>query len=165
MTTKADFNAEEWAQVQQAPAIAGLLVIAADRGGTIRESVSMGRAYSEARREHGRGDLLGELVSAAPQLDAKQFSSADDLSTRAPQLLSEAVATVEGKGASAAEVEDFKRFCLSVAEHAATATKSGGVLGIGGKRISEAESAALDRIASTLAIERTTTGPAPAEGG
>ena len=54
---------------------------------------------------------------------------------------------------------------MDVAEHAAEATKSGGFLGIGGKRISEEESAVLDQIASTLGVERSVAGPAPADNG
>ena len=41
MTTKAEFNAEEWQNVAEGPALGGLIVIAAQRGGTIRESVQM----------------------------------------------------------------------------------------------------------------------------
>jgi hypothetical protein len=42
MTTKAEFNAEEWERVAQAPALAGLMVMLADRGGAIRESIALG---------------------------------------------------------------------------------------------------------------------------
>ena len=49
MTEKAAFNAEEWSTVVEAPALVALRVVAADRGGTIRESLSLGRAYAEAR--------------------------------------------------------------------------------------------------------------------
>ena len=49
MTTKADFNAEEWERVLQGPAIAGLIVVAAQRGGTIREGMQMAKEYREAR--------------------------------------------------------------------------------------------------------------------
>jgi len=52
---------------------------------------------------------------------------------------------------------------IEVAEHAAEATKSGGFLGIGGTRISQEESVALDQVASTLGIERFAGGPAPAD--
>jgi len=45
MTKKAEFNAEEWSVVLQGPPIAGMMVITAERGGTLRESVSMGKAY------------------------------------------------------------------------------------------------------------------------
>ncbi len=163
MTTKADFNAEEWGRVQQGPATAGLMVITAQRGGTLRETVSMAKTYAEAQKEHGSDDLLGELVAAAPQIDRGAFSSAEDLQTRAPQVIGEAVAALEAH-ATPDEVEAYKRFCLTVAEHAAERTKSGGFLGIGGKRISESESAALDQLATTLGIERMESGPAPAEG-
>ena len=52
MTSKADFNAEDWATVVDGPLYAGLRVIAADRGGTLRESMAMGRVYQEARAGH-----------------------------------------------------------------------------------------------------------------
>lgn len=42
MTKKADFNADEWAKVVEGPLLAGMQVITADRGGTIRESMAMG---------------------------------------------------------------------------------------------------------------------------
>ena len=56
--------------------------------------------------------------------------------------------------ASPEELDAYKRFTLTVAERAAQADKSGGVLGIGGERVSESESAALDEIAATLGVER-----------
>lgn len=48
MTRKAEFNAEEWSTVTAAPALAAIAVAAADRGGTLREGLSMARAYQEA---------------------------------------------------------------------------------------------------------------------
>ena len=37
MTKKADFNAEEWAAVAEAPVLAGMRLVAASRRGTIRD--------------------------------------------------------------------------------------------------------------------------------
>src|SRR5215217_8941839 len=79
MTTKADFNAEEWERVAQAPALAGLLVILADRGGTIRETVALGRAYAEARRD-AADELLGDIVATAPQVDPTSLRSEEHTS-------------------------------------------------------------------------------------
>jgi hypothetical protein len=62
MTTKADFNAEEWGIVVNGPVYAGMHVIGAERGGTLRESLAMGRVYQAAREQHGESDLLDELV-------------------------------------------------------------------------------------------------------
>ena len=52
MTTKADFTEEEWKLVLEGPTSAGMIVITAQRGGTIRETVSMAKAYAEARQQH-----------------------------------------------------------------------------------------------------------------
>jgi len=43
MTTKAEFNAEEWEQIAGGPALAGMIVISAQRGGTIRETIAKAR--------------------------------------------------------------------------------------------------------------------------
>lgn len=153
MTTKADFNAEEWEQVLEAPALAGLIVITAQRGGTIREGVQMAKAYTEARKEHSESDLLSEVVSQPPTVEPRQFESAEQLRSEGLQRIRDAVALLEPK-AEPGDVEAYKRFVLTVAERAAEATKSGGVLGIGGERVSEAESAALDELAAALGTAR-----------
>lgn len=161
MTSKADFNADEWDRIRQGPAVAGVLVIAAERGGTIRESVAVGKVYAETSKGE-TGSLLGEIAADAPKVDGDALGGKEELPVRGPQILSEAVELLESK-ATAEDVDAFKRFCLAVAEDAAEATKSGGFLGIGGKRISQAESAAIDQVAATLGIERSASGPAPAD--
>jgi hypothetical protein len=163
VTEKADFNAEEWDQVRLGPAAAAVLVIAADRGGTLRESLAVGKEYTQAAQA-GAGTILAEIASDPPKVDRERLGTRDELSVRAPQAIATAVSLLESR-ATSEEVETFKRFCLDVAEHAAEATKSGDFLGIGGKRISAAESAALDQIASTLGIERSVEGQAPTDNG
>ncbi len=46
----------------------------------------------------------------------------------------------------------YKQFVVDLAQRVASAKKEGGVLGIGGKEISDSEQAALDEIASTLDV-------------
>jgi hypothetical protein len=152
MTTKAEFNAEEWSKITEAPALAGLIVVAAQRGGTIRESLAMGKVYREAQESHGPGDLVGELVQSAPNLNAKQFSSREDLRTQGLERIREAVALVEAK-ATPEEADEYRSFAVAVAQHAAEADKSGGFLGIGGERISGNEQSALNEIAEALGTE------------
>src|SRR5215213_7815565 len=67
MTGKADFNAEEWSTVLEGPPLAGMIVITAQRGGTLRESISMAKVYGEARQQHSSDGLLEEIVSAQPE--------------------------------------------------------------------------------------------------
>jgi len=147
MTTKAEFNAEEWSKVLEAPALVALRVIAADRGGTLRESLSLGRAYAEARQGSDT-KLLDEIVSSAPHVDPSGLREPEALAQRADQSLREALQTLEQK-ATPEEVEAYKRFVLRVAETVARAHKEGGFLGIGGKEVSESEQAVLDELATT----------------
>jgi hypothetical protein len=148
MTRKSAFNAEEWELVAEAPALAALRVIAADRGGTVRESLSLARAYAEARRRGG-SEFLGELVSAPPQLDPARLRNPDELGHQGAQRLRDAVELVERK-ATPEEAEDYRRFVHDVAETVAHAHREGGFLGIGGKEVSEEEQAVLDEIEATL---------------
>ncbi|MDX6585810.1 MAG: hypothetical protein QOI31_283 [Solirubrobacterales bacterium] len=163
MTERAEFNAEEWDTVRRGPATAALMVIASQRGGTVRESFAVGKVYTQAAQT-GSGDILAEIVSDPPKIDREHLGTPDELPVRGPQAISEAVSLLESR-AMPEEVDAFKRFCMDVAEHAAEATKSGDFLGIGGKRISEKESAALDQIASTLGIERSSESTASADDG
>jgi hypothetical protein len=144
MTTKSEFNAEEWERVARAPALAGVMVALADRGGSIRESLALGKAYAAARRDGG-SELIEQLVASPPSLDPQSVKQPDQI----PEQIREAVRTVEEKG-TPEEAEEYRQFVLRLADVVAHAHKEGGVLGIGGKEVSEEEQAALDRLASTL---------------
>lgn len=148
MTTKSQFNAEEWADVARAPALAALMVMIADRGGAIRESIALGKAYAEARRGGG-SELIEELVSSPPPLDPASMGQSDELRQELPDRIRAAVRTVEEKG-TPQEAEQYRAFILRVAEVVANAAKEGGVLGIGGKQVSEQEHAVLEELGREL---------------
>lgn len=152
MTTKADFDAEEWSRILAAPPIAGMIVIAAERGGTLRESMQMSAAYRDARDAAGELDepeLLEEIVNSQPQIDSAEFGTPEELNDRGPQYLTDVISTLEAK-ATSEEVDAFRGFVLAVAERVAHAHKTGGFLGFGGHEVSDAEQAALDRIAAAM---------------
>ena len=153
MTRKAEFNAEEWSLVLEGPPTAGMIVITAQKGGTIRESISMAKTYTEAREEYAGTELLDEVLAARPELDPNRYRSPEEAHDQGLQRIRDAVALLEVKAAPE-EVEGYKRFTLEVAERAAVAHKEGGFLGIGGEEVSEAERAALDELAATLGVER-----------
>jgi hypothetical protein len=148
VTRKSAFNAEEWSLVAEGPLLAALTVVAADRGGTIRESMSLARAYAEARKEGG-SELLDELLAAPPSLDPQRFGSPGDLSAQGEQRMREAVAVVD-RVSTPEEADAYRAFVRRVADAVAHAHKEGGFLGVGGKQVSEAEQAALDRIAAAV---------------
>jgi hypothetical protein len=149
VATKADFNAEEWSKVLEGPLLAGLRVVAAERGGTIRESLAIGKVYAAARQEHGDSELLDQLVATPPAVDPQRMQGAGDIAATSADALREALRLVGEKG-SPQDVEAYKGFVLNVARAAAEAHKEGGFAGIGGKPVSEAEQAALDEIGTLL---------------
>lgn len=150
MTRRADFNAEEWSTVVDAPLYAALRVIAASHGGALRESLAMGRVYQDARVHHGESELLDELVKSPPAIDADEMRHAQsNIAELAAQHLRDAIGTIEAK-ATPTETDSYKKFVVTVAQAVASAHKEGGFLGIGGTQITEAENQALDEISSAL---------------
>jgi hypothetical protein len=150
MTRKADFNAEEWSTVVEGPLYAGMWVITADRGGTVRESLALGRVYKEARARHGQNELLDELVASPPSIDPNRVREAGgNIAGVASERLREAIRILEEKG-TPEEADAYKTFVMIVAQAVAGAHKEGGFLGIGGKQVSDAENQALDQISRAL---------------
>ena len=92
MTTKSEFNGEEWERVSRAPALAGVMVALADRGGSFRESLALGKAYAAAKRDGG-SELLEELVASPPSLNRESIGQPDQV----PEQIGEAVKLVEEK--------------------------------------------------------------------
>lgn len=150
MTTKADFNAEEWATLVEAPLLAAMGVARAERGGTIRESMAVARAYAEARRHQGDSELLDAMVASPPTIDPARLSQdGGNLAGVARTRLADALRVLEAR-ATKDERTAYKQFVLTVAEAAAGANREGGFIGIGGKPVSANEQAALDDLRATL---------------
>jgi hypothetical protein len=143
MTAKSDFTQEEWEVVLEGPPSAGLIVVTAQRGGTFREMFAIGKAYAEARQHHGDSELLDEIVSAKPEVDHTRYKSVEELKEHGLQHLRDAVAVLERK-ASPQEVEDYRRFVLSLADKVANAHREDG------EKVSPAEQAAIEEIATSL---------------
>ena len=150
MTKKADFNADEWSTLVEAPVLAGMRVVTAGRGGTIRETMAMGKIYAAARQQQGESELLDDLISSPPAMDPKRVGSTGDVKGAAEERLREAVGILEAK-ATPEERDAYKRFVVTLAEAVANAHKEGGFMGVGGTQVSEDEQKALDEIAATLA--------------
>ncbi|HEY8842592.1 MAG TPA: hypothetical protein VIM23_01685 [Gaiellaceae bacterium] len=143
MTGRADFTQEEWELVLEGPPSAGMIVVTAQRGGTFRESIAMAKAYVEARREHGESELLDEIVAAKPERDHTRYHSVEELKQHGLQHLRDAVELLERK-ATAEEVEDYRRFVLTLADRVANAHREGG------ETVSDAERTAIEEISANL---------------
>lgn len=146
MTAKSDFSPSDWDLILQGPPSAGLIVIAADRGGTVRETFSMAGAYAEARQQHGHSELLDEIVAAKPEIDRSRSHSREELKERSLSHLTDAMRALEGK-ATPQELEEYRSFVLALAEKVAGAHREGGGAN---DPISGPERAAIAEIAVTL---------------
>ena len=149
MTSKADFNAEEWSTVVEGPPVAGMIVVTAEKGGTLRESVQMGKAYQDARQAQPGGELIEALLASPPEVDPAGYKSPEDVRERGLQQLREAISILESK-AQPDEIDSYRGFVLAVAGRVAHAHKTGGFLGFGGHEVSENEQDALDRVAAAM---------------
>ncbi|MFL6240202.1 MAG: hypothetical protein ACJ735_11995 [Actinomycetes bacterium] len=143
MTTKDAFAPDEWDLVLEAPTSAGMIVLTASHGGTFRETFAMSKAYAEARSEHGKSELLDEIVGSKPHMDHTHYHSPDELKTAGLKRVQDAVTLLEGKSTTD-EVEDYKRFVITLAHKVASAHKEKG------QAESEAELKAIETIEAAL---------------
>jgi hypothetical protein len=143
MTSKAAFSPEEWKLVLEGPPSAGLIVVTAARGGSIRETIAMSKAYAEARSQHGESELLDEIVAAKPQADHTRYHSPAELKANGLKHLRDAVALLQAK-ATSGEVDDYRHFVVALASKVAAAHKEDG------QSVSPAEAEAIQDITAAL---------------
>jgi hypothetical protein len=150
MTVRAQFSAEEWSIVAEAPVLAGARVAAAERGGGLHERFAIRQVYAAARELRGESALLDEVVESTPSIDLE----VGDLVAGSNERLRQALVILQAK-ASAEDVDAYKGFVLAVVQTAAEAHREGGFVGIGGEEVSEREQAALDEIAALVGTAST----------
>ena len=143
------FTADEWAIIEEAPLLAGARVVAADRGGTIRETFAIAEVYAAARELRGESALLDALVADSPSIDLKRVRAAGDPVAASNAGLRAALALL-GQKATPEDADAYKGFVLAVAQTAAEAHREGGFAGIGGEEVHAREQQALDEIAALL---------------
>jgi hypothetical protein len=143
MTGKSDFTEQEWDTVLKGPPAAGMLVATAAKGGTFKESIAIAKSYAEARQQHGASELLDAIASAKPEVDHHLYHSVDDVKAAALKHVTDGVSVLEQK-ATPDEVNDYRRFVLTLSAHVANAHREHGVA------VSPAEQAAISDITAAL---------------
>jgi hypothetical protein len=143
MTSKTDFTAEEWQLILEAPPSAGMIVVTAQRGGSFRETIAMAKAYAEARQQHGKSELLDDIVAAKPERDHTHFHSFEEMKEHGLQHLRDSVALLQNK-ATPEEVDEYRRFIVTLSQKVAAAHREHGV------EVSESEQTAIDDISEAL---------------
>jgi hypothetical protein len=144
VASRADFTAEEWASLGGALISAAELVSFSDgRSGMAREMPKVRRALEHARERHS-SPLVRELAGEPGRSVIDAHMSPGEAEEPVLRVLRAAAAVLSARAPE--ELEAYRRFVVHLGEVAAEATRSGGVFGLGGQRVSYAEASALDKI-------------------
>jgi hypothetical protein len=153
VASRADFTAEEWADLGSALISAAELVSFSDggRSGMAREMPKVRRTLEHARERHSSG-LVRELAGDPGRSVIDAHLSPGEAEEPVLRVLRAAAAVLSAKAPE--ELEAYRRFVVHLGEVAAEATRSGGVFGLGGQRVSYAEASALDKIRQAVGETR-----------
>jgi hypothetical protein len=156
---KSDFTTEEWKMIVAAAPMVGLAVTCASPNGpwgVLKEMLSMGMAMAEMLQKGSSNPLIAEL---AADLKERQTKPEPPQGIKDPEQAKElalnhirAVNDIVSRKAKADEADEFKKWLLAVGERVAEASNEGGIFGIGGERISDAEKNVLRQIAVALGL-------------
>ena len=162
MGLKEAFAPEEWARIVGAPMLAGIAVTAADPGGVwgaVKESTAVAGALQRAKAPGGN-PLATEIAAAYETSEGRDMARAvlkSEAKGKKPAEIVDAAVTelaqvsriVAEKAPESAVA--FRAWLNAIAARVAEAGTEGGFLGFGGEKVSAAEKATLDRLATALA--------------
>ena len=162
MAKKADFTSEEWQLILSMPQVASLYIALASPSnplGLAQELIASTRAIVETLKTSSGNELMDavgadirEKVEKRERLEPP-LKTSNDLNQMKSQCLQACrdLAVLLSQKAPA-DAQAYKQWVYQAAHNSANAAKEGGVFGIGGERVSEAEAAALREIATALDI-------------
>ena len=159
MTTKADFNDEEWTRLKRAPFVAGMAITLADPGGPIEAfKETKATLQTVAGAVGGDRDPLVQAIAGEVTAEARQRHSPlagfkpTSGATAGVEILDElaAVNGILNEKATPEEAGAVREWLIAAAQEAANAAKEGGFLGFHAERVSAGEQDMLDRLKETL---------------
>ena len=162
MATKTNFTKEEWTLLLESPVLAGMAVTAADPSGLwglMKESFASGGAIAQATNDANANPLVKEVAAgfmasegrnAARDGLREKFSGGKpaEVKIKSVDSLRQISALLAAKAPDDATA--FKDWLRQISESTANAASEGGLLGIGGVQVSEAEKATLAEVSGAL---------------
>ncbi len=168
MSTQETYTPQEWAQIMQAPAMAGMVVMLAGRSGPLqlaKEVFSVGRLMADIDRQGNPNELIRSVVAAAKDRNVPQPETQperpENVEAARQQALDHcrAVAALLDARTTPEEARGFKEWLVTIASTVAAAAKEGGFLGIGGTQVIEEEQQAIATLSQALGVSGAATGP------
>jgi hypothetical protein len=165
MATQSDFNQDEWNALVELPLLIGTAVIITPQAGPLQfvQEISSLMQFVAA----SKASPVPLVAAVAQSLEARQAAQNDTSSVDGStpgagredlqrQLLDH-IADVNKLLASRVSVEeatDYKLWLIQLAERVAQAAKEGTFLGLGGTRVTEAETMVIAEVAEALGVPR-----------
>ncbi len=162
MAKKADFTSEEWQRILSLPQVAALyLALASPSGplGLAQEMMASTKGVLDALKTSSGNELIDAVAADMRERAEKRErlepplkpgSDPAELKAQCLQVCREVSALLSQK--APADADQYKQWVYQSAQSSANAAREGGFFGIGGERVSEAETAALQEIAVALGI-------------
>ena len=165
MADKSSFTKEEWTLLLESPMMAGMAITAADPSGLwglLKESFAGGSALAKVMADPGANPLVRALANDFSTSEARstardglkgKFANSQpaDVKTKSIEALRQVSAVLAAKAPGDATA--FKSWLRQISQGTAeAASEGGGLLGIGGVQVSDAEKATLAEISAALGI-------------
>jgi hypothetical protein len=150
VTSKNDFDPEEWQLLSAMPWIAGVLVIVADPSWRMVGEFKAMAAAVVADEPRGAASALVKELLADMESANDADNVGDDKSEAEMFVMLEQCGAVITARCAADEAADLRAWVLGVARVTAEARREGGFLGIGSARVSDDERSAMSGIETAI---------------
>jgi len=157
VTTKSDFDEQDWARIVRAPFVAGMAISLADPGGPIEAAKETMATLKSATNPPSREQLLSEValdLQAMTQQHHNPLKGYKPTGESPPgdQVLDElrSVQTLVAAKAQPDEVAAFGSWMVQVAQAAADAAKEGGFMGFKAEQVSQREKDMIEKVRAAV---------------
>jgi hypothetical protein len=164
MADKTNFTPDEWKLLLESVTMAGIAVSAADPSGLwglLKESFASGSELVKAKMDPQANSLIKAVVADFETAEGRTAArdglkeklkglKPPEIPAKCIETLRQGAAVVDAK--APADAGAFKLWLRQISQHVAEAATEGGLLGIGGVRVSDAEKATLKEISSALKL-------------
>ena len=163
MADKSSFTKEEWTLLLESPMMAGMAITAADPSGLwglLKESFAGGSALAKVMADPGANPLVKALASDFSTSEARstardglkaKFANSQPADVKSIEALRQVSAVLAAKAPGDAAA--FKSWLRQISQGTAeAASEGGGLFGLGGVQVSEAEKGTLAEISNALGV-------------
>jgi hypothetical protein len=157
VTTKSDFDEQEWVRIVRAPLVAGMAITLADPGGPIEAAKESMASMKSATNPPSRENLLADVALDLQAMIQERHNPLKGFRPESGRPLGEQVIeelqSVHGLIAAKSDPEEaaaFGRWMVASAQAAADAAKEGGFMGFGAEQVSQREKDMLERVRAAV---------------